>query len=132
MVHPVPGTVLKIPVRQTIAPLLRTTKAKLFSVVILDKDVPVLFSNSFGMFAGKRTIRQPLKYSEIFAHPHLSGDAPRTGGAVITVRPVRTGYRLKTRNPPLRRLRLRLRLRGFTSTAFRFRASFFGSGCDSG
>ncbi len=25
MVHPVPGTVLKIPVRQTIVPLLRTT-----------------------------------------------------------------------------------------------------------
>ncbi len=31
----------------------------MFSMVILDKDVPVLCGNSFGMFAGKRTVRQP-------------------------------------------------------------------------
>ncbi|GDT10702.1 hypothetical protein BvCmsSINP039_03869 [Escherichia coli] len=52
----------------------------MFSVVILDKDVPVLCGNGFGMFAGKRTVRQSLKYSEIFAHPHISGDAPRRAG----------------------------------------------------
>lgn len=67
----------------------------MFSVVIPDKDVPVLCGNSFGMFAGKRTVRQPLKYSLILISPVM----PRTGGAVITVSPIRTGYRLKTRNP---------------------------------
>ncbi len=55
--YPAPSS--KFQVRQTIAPLLRTTEAKLFAVVILDKDVPVLCGNSFGMFAGKRTVRQP-------------------------------------------------------------------------
>ncbi len=40
--------------RQTIATVITDKPAKLFSVVILDKDVPVLFSNSFGMFAGKK------------------------------------------------------------------------------
>lgn len=52
----------------------------MFSVVILDKDVPVLCGNGFGLFAGKRTVWQSLKYSEIFAHPHISGDAPRRAG----------------------------------------------------
>ena len=36
--------------------------------------------HGFGLFAGKRTVRQSLKYSEIFAHPHISGDAPRRTG----------------------------------------------------
>ncbi len=55
----------------------------MFSVVILDKDVPVLCGNGFGMFAGKRTVRQPLKYSLILISPAM----PRTGrgGAVVTV-----------------------------------------------
>ena len=52
----------------------------MFPVVILDKDVPVLCCNGFRLFAGKGAVRQPLKYSEIFAHPHLSGDAPRRAG----------------------------------------------------
>ncbi len=77
--YPAPSS--KFRVRQTIAPLLRTTEAKLFAVIILDKDVPVLYGNGFGLFAGKGAVRQPLKYSEIFAHPHLSGDAPVQDGA---------------------------------------------------
>lgn len=80
MVHPVPGTVLKIPGTPDHCTVITDNQAKLFAVIILDKDVPVLCGNGFGMFAGKRTVRQSLKYSEIFAHPHLSGDAPhRTG-----------------------------------------------------
>ncbi|CSI24915.1 Uncharacterised protein [Shigella sonnei] len=50
------------------------------SLIILDKDVPVLCGNGFRLFAGKGAVRQSLKYSEIFAHPHLSGDAPRRAG----------------------------------------------------
>ncbi len=43
MVHPVPGTVLKIPgAPDHCTELLRYNQAKLFAVVILDKDVPVL------------------------------------------------------------------------------------------
>src|SRR5699024_5540118 len=78
MVHPVPGTVLKIPGTPDHCTVITDNQAKLFAVVILDKDVPVLCGNSFGMFAGKRTVRQPLKYSEIFAHP-ISPVMPRTG-----------------------------------------------------
>ncbi len=52
----------------------------MFSVVILDKDVPVLCGNGFRLFAGKGAVRQSLKYSEIFAHPHISGDAPHRAG----------------------------------------------------
>ncbi len=82
MVHPVPGTVLKIPGTPDHCTVITDNQAKLFAVVILDKDVPVLCGNGFGMFAGKRTVRQSLKYSEIFALL-FSGDA-RTG-AVVTV-----------------------------------------------
>lgn len=100
MVHPVPGTVLKIPGTPDHCTVITDNQAKLFPVVIPDKDVPVLYGNGFGMFAGKRTVRQPLKYSLILISPVM----PRTerGGAVITVSPIRTGYRLKTRNrhPP--------------------------------
>lgn len=98
MVHPVPGTVLKIPGTPDHCSVITDNQAKMFSVVILDKDVPVLCGNGFGMFAGKRTVRQPL-----FAHPHFSGDAPhRTGRGGCHSQSFRTGYRLKTRNrhPP--------------------------------
>lgn len=53
MVHPVPGTVLKIPGTPDHCTVITDNQAKLFAVVILDKDVPVLCGNSFGMFAGK-------------------------------------------------------------------------------
>ncbi|GCI79122.1 hypothetical protein BvCmsK139A_04818 [Escherichia coli] len=97
--YPAPSS--KFQVRQTIAPLLRTTRRNCSP--FLDKDVPVLYGNGFGLFAGKGAVRQPLKYSEIFAHPHLSGDAPyRTGRGRCHIQSFRTGYRLKTRNrhPP--------------------------------
>lgn len=55
MVHPVPGTVLKIPGTPDHCTVITDNQAKLFAVVILDKDVPVLCGNSFGMFAGKRS-----------------------------------------------------------------------------
>ncbi len=103
MVHPVPGTVLKIPGTPDHCTVITDNQAKLFAVIILDKDVPVLYGNGFGLFAGKGAVRQPLKYSEIFAHPHLSGDAPyRTGRGRCHSQSFRTGYRLKTRNrhPP--------------------------------
>lgn len=80
MVHPVPGTVLKIPCTPDQPLLLRTNRAKMRSLIILDKDIPVLCGNGFSLFAGKGAVRQPLKYSEIFAHPHLSGDAPHWTG----------------------------------------------------
>ncbi len=53
MIHPVPGTVLKIPGAPDHCTVITDNQAKLFSVVILDKDVPVLCGNGFGMFAGK-------------------------------------------------------------------------------
>src|SRR5699024_12768397 len=80
MVHPVPGTVLKIPGTPDHCTVITDNQAKMFAVIILDKDVPVLCGNGFGLFSGKRTVWQPLKYSEIFAHPHLSGDAPHWTG----------------------------------------------------
>src|SRR5699024_7456649 len=80
MVHPVHGTVLKIPGTPDHCSVITDNQAKMFSVVILDKDVPVLCGNGFRLFAGKGAVRQSLKYSEIFAHPHISGDAPRRAG----------------------------------------------------
>ncbi|GDJ30814.1 hypothetical protein BvCmsKSP050_03496 [Escherichia coli] len=91
MVHPVPGTVLKIPGTPDHCTVITDNQAKLFAVVILDKDVPVLCGNGFGMFAGKRTIRQPLKYSE-------SGDAPhRTGRGGYHSQPDQNG--ISSENP---------------------------------
>ena len=55
MVHPVPGTVLKIPGTPDHCSVITDNQAKLFSVLIPDKDVPVLCGNGFGMFAGKRS-----------------------------------------------------------------------------
>ena len=79
-VHPVPGTVLKIPGAPDQRAILTDNQAKMRSLIILDKDIPVLCGNGFRLFAGKGAVRQPLKYSEILAHPHISGDAPhRTG-----------------------------------------------------
>ena len=52
MVHPVPGTVLKIPGTPDHCSVITDNQAKLFAVVILDKDVPVLCGNGFGLFAG--------------------------------------------------------------------------------
>lgn len=98
MVYPVPGTVLKTLGTPDHCTVITDNQAKLFAVVILDKDVPVLCGNSFGMFAGKRTVRQPLKYSEIFAHPHLSGDAPhRTGRGGYHSQPDQNG--ISSENP---------------------------------
>lgn len=67
MVHPVPGPVLKIPSTPDQCTVIADNQAKMFPVIILDKDVPVLYGNGFGLFAGKGAVRQPLKYSEIFA-----------------------------------------------------------------
>ncbi len=53
MVHPVPGAVLKIPGTPDHCTVITDNQAKLFAVVILDKDVPVLCGNGFGMFAVK-------------------------------------------------------------------------------
>jgi hypothetical protein len=80
MVHPVPGTVLKILGAPDHYTVITDNQAKMRSLLILDKDVPVLYGNGFGLFSGKRTVWQSLKYSEIFAHPHLSGDAPHWTG----------------------------------------------------
>ncbi len=80
MVHPVPGTVLKIPGTPDQATVIADNQAKMRSLIILDKDIPVLCGNGFSLFAGKGAVRQPLKYSEIFAHSHLSGDAPHWTG----------------------------------------------------
>ena len=74
-VHPVPGTVLKIPGAPDHCTVITDNQAKLFPVVILDKDVPVLYGNGFGLFSGKRTVWQPLKYSLILIFPVM----PRTG-----------------------------------------------------
>ena len=46
----------------------------------IEEIIPVLCGNGFSLFAGKGAVRQPLKYSEIFAHPHLSGDDPHWTG----------------------------------------------------
>lgn len=45
------------------------------SLIILDKDVPVLCGNGFRLFAGKGAVRQPLKYSLILISPVM----PRAG-----------------------------------------------------
>ena len=98
MVHPVPGTVLKIPGTPDHCTVIADNQAKMFPVVILDKDVPVLCGNGFRLFAGKGAVRQPLKYSEIFSHPHLSGDAPhRTGRGGYHSQPVQNG--ISSENP---------------------------------
>ena len=94
MIHPVPGTVLKIPGAPDHCTVITDNQAKLFAVVILDKDVPVLCGNGFGLFAGKRTVRQPLKYSLILISPVI----PRTGRGGCHSQSFRTGYHLKTRN----------------------------------
>ena len=65
-VHPVPGTILKIPGAPDQRAILTDNQAKMRSLIILDKDIPVLCGNGFSLFAGKGAIRQPLKYSEIF------------------------------------------------------------------
>lgn len=98
MVHPVPGTVLKIPGTPDHCTVITDNQAKLFAVVIPDKDVPVLCGNGSGLFAGKRTVRQSLnilKYSLILISPVM----PRTGRGGCHNQSFRTGYRLKTRNP---------------------------------
>ena len=94
-VHPVPGTVFKIPGTPDHCPVITDNQAKLFPVVILDKDVPVLCGNGFGLFAGKGAVRQPLKYSLILISPVM----PRTRRGGYHSQSFRTGYRLKTRNP---------------------------------
>ncbi|GDQ68028.1 hypothetical protein JI426_005532 (plasmid) [Escherichia coli O22:H8] len=75
MVHPVPGTVLKIPGTPDQATVIADNQAKMRSLLILDKDVPVLCGNGFGLFAGKKTVRQSLKYSLILISPVM----PRAG-----------------------------------------------------
>ncbi len=70
LVHPVPGTVLKIPGAPDQRAILTDNQAKMRSLIILDKDILVLCGNGFSLFAGKGAVRQPLKYSEI-SHPLL-------------------------------------------------------------
>ncbi|GHM15706.1 hypothetical protein ECZU42_49250 [Escherichia coli] len=48
--YPAPSSKFRTPDHCTV---ITDNRAKLFAVVILDKDVPVLCGNSFGMFAGK-------------------------------------------------------------------------------
>lgn len=74
-VHPVPGTVLKIPGAPDQRAILTDNQAKMRSLIILDKDIPVLCGNGFSLFAGKGAVRQPLKYSLILSSPVM----PRTG-----------------------------------------------------
>ncbi len=53
MVHPVPGTVLKIPgTPDHCSTVIADNQAKLLAVVILDKDVPVLCGNGFRHVCG--------------------------------------------------------------------------------
>lgn len=119
MVHPVPGTVLKIPGTPDQATVIADNQAKMRSLIILDKDIPVLCGNGFSLFAGKGAVRQPLKYSLILISPVM----PRTGrGGCHCLSSERNVVIEVIRG--FRRL-LRLRLRGLTSTAFRFRATFF-------
>ena len=59
-VHPVPGTVLKIPGAPDQRAILTDNQAKMRSLIILDKDIPVLCGNGFGLFAGKRTVRMAV------------------------------------------------------------------------
>lgn len=66
------------------------------SLIILDKDVPVLCGNGFRLFAGKGAVRQSLKYSEIFAHPHILV-MPRTGRGGCHSQPDQNG--MSSENP---------------------------------
>lgn len=93
MIHPVPGTVLKIPGAPDHCTVITDNQAKLFSVVILNKDVPVLCGNGFGMFAGKRTVRQSLKYSLILISPVM----PRAGRGGYHIQPDQNG--ISSENP---------------------------------
>lgn len=58
-VHPVPGTVLKIPGAPDQRAILTDNQAKMRSLIILDKDIPVLCGNGFSLFAGKGAVRRP-------------------------------------------------------------------------
>ncbi|CSM72273.1 Uncharacterised protein [Shigella sonnei] len=60
MVHPVPGTVLKIPGTPDQAIVIADNQAKMRSLIILDKDIPVLCGNGFRLFAGKGAVRQDI------------------------------------------------------------------------
>ena len=55
--YPAPSS--KFQVRQTNGHRYCGQPAKMFPVVILDKDVPVLCGNGFRLFAGKGAVRQP-------------------------------------------------------------------------
>ncbi len=70
MVHPVPGTVLKIPGTPDQATVIADNQAKMRSLIILDKDVPVLCGNGFRLFAGKGAVRQCKMASESIAVWH--------------------------------------------------------------
>lgn len=65
----------------------------MFPVVILDKDVPVLCGNGFGLFAGKGAVRQPLKYSLILISPVML----RTGRSGYHCQPDQNG--ISSENP---------------------------------
>ncbi|HHA3672098.1 TPA: hypothetical protein ACODKY_005043 [Salmonella enterica subsp. enterica serovar Muenchen] len=60
---------------------------------MLDKGVPELCGNGFGMFAGKRAVRQPLKYSLIPISPVM----PRTGRGGYHSQPDQNG--ISSENP---------------------------------
>ncbi len=119
-VHPVPGTVLKIPGAPDQRAILTDNQAKMRSLIILDKDIPVLCGNGFSLFAGKGAVRQPLKYSEIFAHPQLSGDAPHWTGRLSLSVVRRVGRWFEVISPAAPRQTVRA---VFPHTAFRLSSS---------
>lgn len=93
LVHPVPGTVLKIPGAPDQRAILTDNQAKMRSLIILDKDIPVLCGNGFSLFAGKGAVRQPLKYSLILISPVM----PRTGRGGCHSQPDQNG--MSSENP---------------------------------
>lgn len=93
LVHPVPGTVLKIPGAPDQRAILTDNQAKMRSLIILDKDVPVLCGNGFRLFAGKGAVRQSLKYSLILISPVM----PRTGRGGCHSQPDQNG--MSSENP---------------------------------
>ena len=80
LVHPVPGTVLKIPGAPDQRAILTDNQAKMRSLIILDKDVPVLCGNG-------------LKYSLILISPVM----PRTGRGGCHSQPDQNG--MSSENP---------------------------------
>ncbi len=81
LVHPVPGTVLKIPGAPDHCSVLTDNQAKLRSPWSSSiKTFRYCAATASACLRVKGAVRQSLKYSEIFAHPHLSGDAPHWTG----------------------------------------------------